>query len=108
MNEKPNKRRYHSKGCARCQGQGVVVLYERKFLEHGEFVKAVGAAHASDMVLFLVKRVRFCLPTGRDLGKGAAAASCVMAFGSASASRLRAAIARGAVRGLLLSHKDRP
>ena len=33
MNEKPNKRRYHSKGCARCQGQGVVVLYERKFLE---------------------------------------------------------------------------
>ena len=80
-------------------GRGMALVFVRSDTEWWQ-----RAAHASDMVLFLVKRVRFCLPTGRDLGKGAAAASCVMAFGSASASRLRAAHARGAARGILLEH----
>lgn len=44
-NDKPPKRRYRLKGCARCNGYGVLIVYEQPMAQHTDFAKSVGAAN---------------------------------------------------------------
>lgn len=68
------------------------------------------AADAADAIFLPLGRVKFLTASGRKHdgpGGSAATASCILAFGDASVSRLRTAHSRAAVRGILLEHKDR-
>ena len=38
------KRQYRSRGCVRCNGYGILMVYEQSFTQHNEFTKALGAA----------------------------------------------------------------
>lgn len=80
-------------------GRGVALVFVRSDTAWWQRLAA-----ASSLLLLVEKRIRFCREDGTDVGKGAAAASCLLAFGDACTARLRAAHARGAVRGILLEH----